>query len=89
MFGTNVHISEDKLSVELTDGRVISVPISWYPRLQNAKTSEKENWRWIGKGSGIHWPDIDEDISIENILWGKAINGKPGIIEKMAGTENK
>jgi hypothetical protein len=64
-------ISDDALTVELTDGRSISVPLVWYPRLSNASVEERERWRLIGNGSGIHWPALDEDISVENLLAGK------------------
>ena len=64
-------ITDDTLSVDLSDGRSISVPLSWYPRLNHATLSERSNWRWIGDREGIHWPDLDEDISIENLVFGK------------------
>nr|VFJ99037.1 MAG: Protein of unknown function (DUF2442) [Candidatus Kentron sp. H]VFJ99097.1 MAG: Protein of unknown function (DUF2442) [Candidatus Kentron sp. H]VFK03842.1 MAG: Protein of unknown function (DUF2442) [Candidatus Kentron sp. H] len=67
----NVLITEDTLTVDLSDGRTISVPLAWYPRLVYASQSEKNNWRLIGKGYGIHWEDIDEDISVEGLLVGK------------------
>lgn len=67
----NVDVTDDTLTIELDDGRTVSVPIAWYPRLQYATKEEKNNWRLIGNGRGIHWPSIDEDISIEGILAGK------------------
>jgi hypothetical protein len=67
----NVHIDDDLLTVELSDGRTISVPISWYPRLSHGTLSERNNWRLIATGRGIHWSELDEDISIENLLNGK------------------
>ena len=67
----NVIITVDTLSVDLSDGRTISVPLSWYPRLLHASPKERKNWRLIGKGQGIHWEDIDEDISVEGLLAGK------------------
>lgn len=66
----SVEVTEDTLSVDLSDGRTISVPIAWYPRLLHATTEEKKKYKLIGKGQGIHWPDIDEDISVENLLDG-------------------
>lgn len=66
----DVHVSKDTLSVELSDGRTISVPIDWYPRLTHATEQERSNWRIIGKGHGIHWEDLDEDISVKNLLTG-------------------
>jgi hypothetical protein len=68
----NVMVTEDTLGVDLSDGRTISVPLAWYPRLTYASQAEKNNWRLIGKGYGIHWEDLDEDISIEGLLAGKA-----------------
>lgn len=67
----NVTVTEDTLSVDLSDGRTISVPTAWHPRLSHATPKERENWRLIGGGHGIHWEDIDEDISVEGLLAGK------------------
>jgi len=64
-------ITDDTLSVDLNDGRSISVPLSWYPRLNHATLRERSNWRWIGDREGMHWPDLDEDISVENLVFGK------------------
>ena len=66
-----VHVSVDTLEVRLRDGRKISAPLSWYPRLAHASVEERSNWQLIGSGLGIHWPDIDEDISVENLLMGQ------------------
>jgi len=66
-----VSVSEDTLSVELHDGRTISVPLEWYPRLVHGTIQERKNWRLIGRGIGVHWPDLDEDISAENIVLGQ------------------
>ena len=65
-----VHISPDTLTVDLIDGRSIAVPLEWYPRLANATLTERGHWRFIGRGEGIHWPDLDEDVSIDNLLSG-------------------
>ena len=67
----HVSISDEALTVELEDGRTLSAPIGWYPRLAHAKPEERNSWRLIGQGSGIYWDDIDEDISIEGLLLGK------------------
>ena len=67
----DVQITEDTLSVELSDGRNIAVPIDWYPRLAHGTTEENRNWKLIGRGQGIHWENLDEDISIEGLLAGK------------------
>ena len=67
-----VKVTNDTLSVDLGDGRTISVPLAWFPRLVHATPEERNNWSLIGKGEGIHWEDIDEDISIEGLLAGHA-----------------
>lgn len=67
----DITVTEDSLIVDLTDGRTVSVPLAWYPRLLHGTPEERNNWRLIGKGEGIHWPDLDEDISVENIVFGK------------------
>jgi hypothetical protein len=64
----NVHFTSKKLSVVLADGRKIIAPLEWFPRLQKASQSQRNNWRLIGGGLGIHWEDIDEDISVEGLL---------------------
>lgn len=65
-----VSFDEDSLSVRLKDGRTISVPLTWYPRLFHATTQQPLNWEVAGGGYGIHWPDIDEDLSTEGLLRG-------------------
>lgn len=70
-YGKDIIVTDDTLSVELSDGRSISVPLAWYPRLLSATKKERNNWRLISRGHGIHWEDIDEDISIEGLLAGK------------------
>jgi hypothetical protein len=67
----SVQVTDDSLSVDLSDGRTISVPLGWYPRIEYATPEERNNWRLIGKGQGIHWEDIDEDISVEGLIFGK------------------
>jgi hypothetical protein len=67
----NVAVTDDTLSVDLSDGRTISVPLAWYPRLVHAAPEERSNWRFIGDREGIHWPDLDEDVSVGNLLAGK------------------
>ena len=64
-----IAVTEDTLTVELSDGRTISVPLAWYPRLMHATPQERGNWELIGEG--IHWPDLDEDISVEGLLAGR------------------
>ena len=66
-----VRVADEALSVDLTDGRSVSVPLAWYPRLAHGTAEERAHWRLIGRGEGIHWPDLDEDISIAGLLAGK------------------
>jgi hypothetical protein len=70
-YAVTVCVSDDTISVDLADGRSISVPLAWYPRLSHATPEEHNNWRLIGRGHGIHWIDLDEDISVENLLKGQ------------------
>ena len=66
-----VEVTDDALTVGFDDGRTISLPLGWYPRLLHATTEERKHWRLIADGVGIHWPDLDEDISVENLLAGQ------------------
>lgn len=67
---TNVHCTDDCVVVDLADGRTISAPLAWYPRLLHAMPEQRTNWQVAGAGYGIHWPEIDEDISVEGLLRG-------------------
>ena len=67
----DVSVTQDTLTVELADGRTISVPLAWYPRLVHATQRERENWELIGGGQGVHWPDLDEDLSVEGLIMGR------------------
>jgi hypothetical protein len=66
----DVRVSDDTLAVDLADGRTIIVPLTWYPRLLNATLEQRSHWKVSGAGYGIHWPDIDEDLSTEGLLRG-------------------
>ena len=68
---THVTVSADTLSVELADGRTIAAPLAWYPRLAHATAEERKSWRLLGGGRGIHWPAVDEDVSVANLLAGQ------------------
>jgi len=70
----SVSTSDDELTVQFSDGRTISVPLSWYPRLEHATSEERQDWELIGHGSGIHWPAVDEDISVDSLLRGLRSN---------------
>lgn len=67
----SVVVTDESLTVKLNDGRSISVPLAWYPRLFNGTAKERGNWRLLGNREGIHWPDLDEDISVQGLLLGK------------------
>jgi hypothetical protein len=67
----DVNVTDDTLSVELSDGRSIAVALAWYPRLVHADQTERENWRLIGQGEGIHWEALDEDLSVVGLLAGR------------------
>ena len=67
----SIEITDDTLSVDLSDGRTISVPLAWYPRLLHGSIEECQNWRLIGGGEGIHWAQLDEDVSVKNIVLGQ------------------
>ena len=66
-----VRVTADELIVELVDGRTVSVPVQWYPRLAHGSPSERQDWQIIGRGVGIHWPDLDEDIAVDDLLAGR------------------
>jgi hypothetical protein len=68
----DVHLTDQELTVSLTDGRTLTVPLAWYPRLAHGTPKERNRWELIGDGEGIHWPDLDEDISVAGLLLGKA-----------------
>lgn len=68
----DVAVTDNELIVNLLDGRVISTPLIWYPRLLQANTRERNNFVLLGDGEGIHWPDLDEDISLEGIIDGRS-----------------
>ena len=68
---TDVRVDDAMLSVTLDDGRELSVPVAWFPRLRDATPAARANWRLIGQGEGIHWPEIDEDISVLGLLAGR------------------
>ena len=82
----DVTVTEDTLTAELSDGRTISVPLAWYPRLVHATEKERGNWRLVGGGQGIHWPDLDEDVSVEG-LRGQAVKRESTVPPAVARSE--
>jgi len=74
----NVRCDETMLFVDLSDGRALGTPLFWYPRLLNATPTQRDNWEILGPGIGVHWPDIDEDLSLDGMLAGRAA---PGVVK--------
>jgi hypothetical protein len=68
---TTVTVTDDTLTVDLSDGRTVSAPLAWYPRLVHATADELRKWQLIARGEGIHWPDVDEDISVASLIAGR------------------
>ena len=81
-----VTVTEDTLHVDLSDGRTISVPLAWYPRLLHSTPGERQAWRLIASGRGIHWEPIDEDISVEGLLAGRASGESQASFKKWLGS---
>ena len=85
----HVKVTADTLTVDLTDGRTISVPLAWFPRLLHGSGKERRNWRFISRGEGIHWPDLDEDISVEGLLQGQQSRESLTSLEKWLQTRRR
>lgn len=83
---TEVKVTREALVVGLSDGRVVSVPLAWYPRLAAATPSERRRWELIGPGIGIHWPAIDEDVSVEALLTGRGSNERVESLRRWQAT---
>jgi len=77
-----VTVTDDTLTVDLADGRTVSVPTDWFPRLLNGSAAERNDWRLVGRGEGIHWPELDEDISVESLLAGRASGESQSSLER-------
>ena len=82
----SVRVTDDALIVDLTDGRTLSVPLAWYPRLVHGTPSERGNWRLIGRGEGIHWPQLDEDLSVDGLLAGRGSGETQASLQKWLRT---
>jgi hypothetical protein len=85
----DVEVSEATLNVHLADGRSISVPVTWYPRLAHGTAAERSHWELIGSGHGIHWPALDEDISVEALLDGLPSRESPASLKKWLDTRHR
>src|SRR5205809_6683337 len=66
-----VRVNSDELVIDLVDGRTVTVPLQWYPRLAHGTSAQRRKWQLIGRGEGIHWPELDEDVSVEGLIAGK------------------
>lgn len=86
---TDVKVTRDELRVVLSDGRTIAAPLTWYPRLLHGTLEERGRWRLIGRGSGIHWESLDEDISVEGLLAGLPSGESQGSLKKWLGSREK
>jgi hypothetical protein len=86
---TGVSVSADTLTVELADGRTIAAPLAWYPRLAHGTAAERASWRLIAGGRGIHWPALDEDISVANLLAGQPSDESQGSYKKWLANRAK
>jgi Protein of unknown function (DUF2442) len=85
----HVSATQDTLTVDLSDGRTISAPLAWYPRLLNSTSAERKKWRFIGSGQGIHWEGINEDISVEGLLAGKPSGESQASLEKWLASRKR
>jgi hypothetical protein len=85
----DVKVTADDLAVHLKDGRVLSVPLAWYPRLADGTAAERRRWELIGPGIGIHWPSLDEDISVEALLNGLGSNEGASSLERWRDSRRK
>lgn len=84
-----VEVSDAMLTVRLTDGRSIAVPIDWYPRLADGLPAERARWVLLGSGQGIHWPDLDEDIGVDALLAGRRSNETPSSLQEWLATRRR
>ena len=85
----DVEVTEDTLTVHLADGRSIAVPVIWYPRLADGTSQERTRWKLIGSGHGIHWPELDEDISVAALLAGQRSNEAASSLKKWLSTRHR
>jgi hypothetical protein len=81
-FTRTVSLSDDALVADLADGRTIAVPLAWFPRLAHGTPAERANWRLIPSGEGIHWPDLDEDVSVAGLLAGRRSGESQGSLRR-------
>ena len=82
----SLQVTADTLHVELADGRTLAVPVTWYPRLAHGTPAERAQWQLIGHGHGIHWPQLDEDISVEDLLAGRRSSETQASLQRWLGS---
>src|SRR5437667_11450746 len=80
-----VRVNSDELVIDLVDGRTVTVPLQWYPRLAHGTSAQRRKWQLIGRGEGIHWPELDEDVSIDDLLAGRASNESQTSLQRWLG----
>ena len=85
----HVTVTQDTLTVDLNDGRTISAPLAWFPRLLHSTAAERKKWRFIGTGQGIHWEDIDEDVSVAGLLAGRSSGESQASLEKWLASRKR
>ena len=85
----NLRVTDDELIVHLADGRTITAPLAWFPRLLHGRPDERANWRLIARGEGIHWPELDEDISVRGLLAGHPSNETADSLRRWLQSRNK
>lgn len=83
-----VAVTDDRLIVELDDGRSLSIPVAWYPRLLQGTAKERQNWQLLGNGYAIEWPDLDEHIGIEGLLAGRRSSESKRSLDRWLATRN-
>ena len=89
VLATNLHFTDESLIVDLADGRTVTVPLSWYPRLVHATNNERENWETVLNGEGFHWPDLDEDLSVDGFVKGRPSGESKRSFERWLKAKNE
>ena len=89
VLATNLHFTDESLIVDLADGRTVTVPLSWYPRLVHATKQERENWEMLLDGEGFHWPDLDEDLSVDGFVKGRPSGESKRSFERWLKAKNE
>lgn len=88
-FAEHVAVTDDTLTVDLSDGRSVSIPLAWYPRLAHGSAAERADWKLIGKGHGIHWQELDEDVNAEGLLAGRPSGESQSSLDRWLASRNE